>query len=114
MKMKYLKWNEAEDFKYDEFQAYWDFEHNFKLTNSKNACEMSFKTAWNFQEAKVIDLEAKNEQLEQQLKEANEVINKGLNSVRFELGEIRENEHTAYDWVIKCVVPYNDKYKVKE
>ena len=73
----------------------------------KKTVEESFKTLFHGSQAHI-------RALEQQLKEANKVINKGLNAIRFELGEIEENEHTAYDWVIKCVVPYNDKYKTKE
>jgi hypothetical protein len=58
--MSELKWYESEEFKYDTFQAYWDFEHNFDLILSKNVAEMSFDTAWEYQQKEIDKLQAEN------------------------------------------------------
>lgn len=62
-----LKWYNSEEFRYDKFQAYYDFAHNFKLTNYKDACEMAFNTAWNHQSEINIKLKEENEKLKSEV-----------------------------------------------
>lgn len=55
-KSEFLHWTNAECFKYDEFQAFWDFEFDHKQSNSKNRSEQSFYAAWNHQQSKIDNL----------------------------------------------------------
>lgn len=63
--MSELNWYESETFRHDKFQAYWDFKHNFELENYKNACELSFDTAWDYQQQQITNLKKQIEILEE-------------------------------------------------
>ena len=51
--MSKIKWFESVDFKYDKFQAFWDFEFDFTQSNEKLQNSQSFKSAWEYQQKEI-------------------------------------------------------------
>ncbi len=56
-------------------------------------------------------LESQLTQETKRREEAERVMSQAFDAIRFELGELKENEHSAFDWVRKCLLPYNEKYR---